>query len=601
MSTPRGHDWPTIKRCLANGWAYRWLIAAAVLCALAFTGLLALLVTRLPELITLLGKAGGAGLGEAERQQVIAGLRSLGLGMLPLAPLAGLAAFGAWYYGQLAANRTMQDLRNRVLTHLVGLELAYHQQLSRGDLLTRMTNDLQATLRLQQLLYGKVLMKPFESAGMAVALVCIDWRLAAAVLGALIPVALVLWPLLRRTRDRSWRARERMEENFGVLEQITAGIKVIKAMGSAEREVERYAGSNAELVRANMKVAKTRAQSDGITGLAVFAIAGLGLIVCAWLYGNGWVQPAALVVFLGGIGRLINLLRETQRAWGDVQENVPSVERIYELLDRAPALADDPAAPTCPVLQQAIGFHGVRFRYAADAADVLRGIDLEIPVGRTIALVGSSGGGKSTIVDLIPRFHDVTGGTITWDGADLRSFRLSTIAQHVAIVGQDSFLFDDTIRANIVYGRPGATVADIEQAARRANIHDDILRLEGGKGYDTPVGDRGSRLSGGQRQRVAIARALLRDAPILLLDEPTSALDPQAEEHIQVALKELMKGRTVVVVAHRLATVQHADRIYVLAGKDDPQPGTVLEAGSHAELVARGGRYAELVRLQTLA
>ena len=600
MSTPRGHDWPIIKRCLANGWAYKWLVLGSVLCALAFSGLFALLVTRLPDLITLLGKAGAGGLSEAERLAVVADLRSLGFQLLPLAPFAGAAAYGAWWFGQLAANRTMQDLRNRVLAHLVRLELAFHQQLSRGDLLTRMTNDLQATLRLQQLLYGKVLMKPFEAAAMAVALVWIDWRLAAAVLAVLIPVGLILWPLLRRTRDRSWKARERMEQNFGVLEQITAGIKVIKAMGSAEREVERYADSNRELVRANMKVAKVRAQSDAITGLAVFAIAGVGLITCAWLYDRGWVQPAALVVFLGGIGRMINLLREVQRAWGDVQENVPSAEHVFALLDRAPALPDDPAAPACPPLREAIRFVGTRFRYGADG-EVLRGIDLEIPVGRTIALVGSSGGGKSTIVDLIPRFHDATGGTITWDGADLRSFRLTTIAPHVAIVGQEPFLFDDTIRANIAYGRPGATPAEIEQASRRANLHDDVLRLEGGLGYDTRVGDRGGRLSGGQRQRVAIARALLRDAPILLLDEPTSALDAQSEQHVQAALAELMKGRTVVVVAHRLATVQHADRIYVLAGKDDPLPGTVLEAGSHAELVAKGGRYAELVRLQRLA
>jgi ATP-binding cassette, subfamily B, bacterial MsbA len=231
---------------------------------------------------------------------------------------------------------------------------------------------------------------------------------------------------------------------------------------------------------------------------------------------------------------------------------------------------------------------------------VLRGIDLEIPVGRTIALVGASGGGKSTLIDLIPRFHDPTAGSICWDGVDLRSFRIPSITAHVAVVGQEPFLFDDTLLANIAYGRPGATRAEIETAARRANLHDDVLRLEGGQGYDTRVGDRGGRLSGGQRQRVAIARALLRDAPILLLDEPTSALDAQSEQHVQEALAELMKGRTVVVVAHRLATVQHADRICVLADKDDPQPGTVLESGTHAELVAKGGRYAELVRLQRL-
>jgi subfamily B ATP-binding cassette protein MsbA len=600
MSIPRGNDWPTIKRCLANGWRFRWLIAGSLACSLAFSGLLALLFTKLPDLITLLGKASNGNLPPEQRQQIIDGLGGIGWWMLPLAPIAAVAAFGAWWFGQFAANRTMQVLRDRVLAQLVHLELAFHQKLSRGDLLTRMTNDLQATLRLQQVLYGKILMKPFEAVAMAVALAVIDWRLALVVVAVLLPVLAVMWPLLRRTRDRSWKARKHMEQNFGVLEQITSGIKVIKAMGSAEREVERYAVSNSDLVRANMRVAKARAQSDGLTGFAVFAVAGVGLLTCSWLYGRGWVEPAALVVFLGGIGRLINLLRDVQRAWGDVQENVPSVERVFELLDRQPSIADDPAAPACSAPRDAIRFAGVRFRYDAESDDVLRGIDLEIPAGRTTALVGRSGGGKSTIIDLIPRFHDITGGTITWDGLDLHRLRLSSIAGQVAVVGQEPFLFDDTVRANIAYGRPGASQIEIEAAARRANLHDDILRLEGGLGYDTPCGDRGGRLSGGQRQRVAIARALLRDAPVLLLDEPTSALDAQSEAHVQAALAELMKGRTVVVVAHRLATVQHADRIYVLAGKGDPEPGTVVESGTHADLVARGGIYADLVRLQSL-
>jgi len=233
--------------------------------------------------------------------------------------------------------------------------------------------------------------------------------------------------------------------------------------------------------------------------------------------------------------------------------------------------------------------------------DLLRGIDLEIPVGRTVALVGASGGGKSTLIDLIPRLQDVTAGRVLWDGSDVRSFRASTVVHHCAIVQQDAFLFDDTVYENIRYGRPEATREEIEAAARRANIHDDILRLEGGQGYETRVGDRGSRLSGGQRQRVAIARALLRDAPVLLLDEPTSALDAGSEAHVQAALDELMRGRTTVVIAHRLATVRHADAIFVLGGKDDGDlRGRLMESGTHEQLIAAGGAYAELVKRQDL-
>jgi len=596
----RHGDWPVIRRALGNGWVYKWSIALTVGCNAAAAYFFTSLLTSGEGLMRAVGAAANVAPGLPPDAAIAGSFYAIAMKMAVLAVPAALAAYGAWWFGQMVANLTMRDLRNRTLAHLVGLELRFHHDLSRGDLLTRLTNDLNQMLRLQQLVYGKFLQKPVLAIGATVALFFIDWRLAVGICAVLAPTGLIIWPIMTRTRDRSRRARESLERNFGVLEQITAGIKVIKAMGSAEREVARYSRSNDDLVNANMRLARTRSQSDAITFFAIFALTGAGMAMSGWLYLHGLVEPAKLMNFLLVLGVLINSLRESQRGWSELQEQVPSAERVYQLLDRPSAIPDDPSAPACPVPRQSIRLEGVRFSYAIGANDVLRGIDLEIPIGRTTALVGKSGGGKSTLLDLLPRFHDVTGGRITWDGADLRSFRLSTIAPHFAIVGQEPFLFDDTLRANIAFGRPEADQAAIEQAARRANLHDDVLRLEGGLGYETRVGDRGGRLSGGQRQRVAIARALLRDAPILLLDEPTSALDAQSEQHVQAALAELMKGRTVIVVAHRLATVQHADRIYVLADKEDPQPGTVLEWGSHAELVARGGRYAELVRLQRL-
>jgi subfamily B ATP-binding cassette protein MsbA len=279
---------------------------------------------------------------------------------------------------------------------------------------------------------------------------------------------------------------------------------------------------------------------------------------------------------------------------------------VKVVLDQQSAIQDKANALPCPAPKQAIILDHVSFRYQPQLEFVLRDISLTVPVGKTVALVGQSGAGKSTLLDLLPRFHDVNDGKITIDGVDLRDFQLESLSHHFAIVQQDSFLFNDTVYANISYGRPEATRAEIKQAAVRAHIHEAILALDGGLGYETNVGDRGSRLSGGQRQRVAIARAFLRDAPILIMDEPTSALDADSERHVQEALAELMRGRTVVVVAHRLATVQHADIIYVLAGarnrdgQDDPRRGTVIESGSHSELIAQGGEYAELVRLQQL-
>jgi subfamily B ATP-binding cassette protein MsbA len=600
-------DFHIIRRILGQGWRYRAMIVLSLASAGVSGALLAYLLSQLgPFMANLAGSK--QAISPAELAASSAGLMAIGLHLLALAPLAAASAYGAWWAGQWVANRTMQDLRSRILGHLVHLDLAYHGELARGDLLTRLTTDLEGVLRIQQYLYGKLFQRPLESLGILAFVGWQDWRLLIALVTVLGAVLLILAPLLRRTRRRSERARETLAANFSLLEQVTAGIRVVKAMGSAEREEQRYAEHNHSLFNANMRVARSRAQSDAITAAAMFAIAGIGIGGGGWLFARGMIDPFTYIFGVAALARLITALREMVRTWGDMQEQRPAAVRVYAVLDRVPAIADRAGARPCPAPRQALRFEDVSFRYPGGEGqgDVLRGITIDIPVGRTVALVGKSGGGKSTMLDLLPRFRDVTGGRITIDGTDLRDLQLASLSQHFAIVQQDNFLFNDTIYANILYGRPGATRAEVEQAARRAHVHEAILALEGGKGYDTVVGDRGGRLSGGQRQRVAIARALLRDAPILLLDEATSALDAESETHVQEALGELMKGRTVVVVAHRLATVQHADRIYVLAGAhardgaDDPRRGTIIESGTHQELVARGGDYAEMVRLQQL-
>jgi subfamily B ATP-binding cassette protein MsbA len=595
-----------VQRVVAQGWRYRWMILLSIIGSAGTGALMAFLLTQLGPFIRYLGNTESA-ITPEQLTQATDGLGDLGMTLLLLALPATVAAYLAWWAGQWVANRTMEDLRGRVLGHLVRLDLAYHHALSRGELLTRLTTDLNSVLHLQKLLYGKLLQRPLESFGILAWVMFYDWRLGVVLIAIIVPVLLLLVPMVRRTRSRSQKARETLAANFGVLEQITAGIKVIKAMGSAEREHVRYADHNHQLFNDNMRVARARAQSDAVTAAAIFAISGLGMMGGAWLFARQWLEPGTLFLGIGALARLITAVREVVRTWGDLQEQLPSVARVYALLEQRSAISDRPDAKPCPVPQRAIRLEGVTFRYQPQAEAVLRGIDLDIPVGKTVALVGPSGAGKSTLLDLLPRFHDVSEGRITIDGLDLRDLQLDSLAHHFAIVQQDSFLFNDTIYANIAYGRPGASRAEIESAARRAHVHDAIMALEGGLGYDTLVGDRGSRLSGGQRQRVAIARALLRDAPVLLMDEPTSALDAESERHVQEALTELMKDRTVVVVAHRLATVQHADRIYVLAGAstrdglEDPRRGTVVEAGTHLELIARGGDYAELVRLQQLA
>lgn len=412
---------------------------------------------------------------------------------------------------------------------------------------------------------------------------------------ALLPAGFGLSMLLRKVSRRSRRARRRQAENFNALEQIASGIKVIKAMGSAEAERARYERTNSALYAAKMKIALARAESDALVGGLSFALIGVVVLGSAAAIAHARMDSSSVLTFITALIRLTTLMKTGTKSYGEIQENMPAAARLFAVLNQESRITDRAGAPPCPPPQTELRLHNVHFGYGV-GAEVLRGVNLTLPVGKVVALVGESGSGKSTLIDLLLRFRDVTGGCITVDGTDIRTVQQASLVQHCALVSQDLFLFNDTVENNIRYGRPAATRAEVEEAARRAHIHDTILKLPGGQGYQTVVGDRGDRLSGGQRQRIAIARALLRNAPVLLLDEPTSALDADSEHHVQAALRELMRGRTCLVIAHRLSTVQHADCIHVLSR----ETGNIVETGTHQELLGRGGEYARLVQMQQL-
>ncbi|TVR11744.1 MAG: ABC transporter ATP-binding protein [Planctomycetota bacterium] len=595
-----------LARVFAIGWNYRGLFLLSLgISALsgAVLGYLLLVIDRLVRswaaVQSSLDRGGSASQNELEHARSLMGGTVWEL--IALAPIAALMAYLSIYCGLRLANACMRDLRQRFVVHLVELDLGFHARAAKGDLMARMMADLDGVRGMIQRLFGRILTKPPEILALIGYIWYLSWIMGAAALILLIPLTLVLGRIIGRTKRRSRKAREALALNLVTFEQITSGIRVIKAMGSGEREDQRFSTSNDDLYRRQMRVAHTKAQSEAVTNGSVFILFALLLWLAGWLFAQGLAEPASLIAVIAALGRITAVLRELQKGITDLVSQIPAAERMFAILDTPPNLHDDPALPPCPKPQTAITFKKVHFSYDPNDETVLRGIDLEIPVGKTLALVGASGGGKSTLLDLIPRLHDPTNGWVLWDGVDIRGYRPSTVVGHCAIVQQDPFLFDDTVYNNISYGRPEASREEIETAARRANIHDDILRLEGGKGYDTPVGDRGSRLSGGQRQRVVIARALLRDAPVLLLDEPTSALDATSETHVQAALAELMRGRTTIIVAHRLATVRHADRICVLGGKDDGEwRGQLMESGTHDELLARGKAYARLVAQQHL-
>jgi len=596
-----------LLRVLRLGWKYRWWFLLSLLLsalAAASAGYVVIAVDQIVRAFSSVqGVMDGNSASPAEtlaRSQAL--LQRIALTLLALAPVVAVTAWAAYLTAEKLANMCIRDLRIDFVGHLVELDLGFHTRIVKGDLLTRMMADLGGVRIMVQRIYSRILQRPFEFFAYVAYAVYLDWRSGILFLGCIIPVGIVLIRLITKLKRRARSAREALAENLVVFEQLTSGIRVIKSMGSSERERTRFSGSNQQVYNRQMRMARTKAQSEAITNGSIFLMLAVVLYLGALMFGKGTIEPAVLMAVLIALSRATTVLREIQQAVASLIEQIPSAERIFAIFDQRSCLPEDPALPTCPVPRNCIALTGVRFRYDPAAQDVLCGIDLIIPVGQTVALVGASGGGKSTLLDLVPRLHEVTGGTVTWDGVDVRGYQPHSIVGNCAIVQQDSFLFDDSILENIRYGRPEATQAEIEVAARRANIHDDILRLEGGEGYQTPVGDRGSRLSGGQRQRVAIARALLRDAPVLLLDEPTSALDAGSEAHVQAALAELMKGRTTVIIAHRLATVRHAHCIHVLGGKDDgDMQGRIMESGTHAELIERGGAYAALARNQTLA
>ena len=503
--------------------------------------------------------------------------------------IKNLFRYGALYFLAPIRNGISRDLRKEMYSRILSLPISYFNEERKGDLLAKTSNDVK---EVEHSIMGSLEMlfrDPFAIVISIVVLLMISPSLTLFSL-LLLPVGALIISLLKKTlRSTSRKGQDKLGELLSRLEETLGGMRIIKAF-NAEGEMERqYANINQDFFKISNKIYRS---SDLASPMSEF-LGSLVMIVLVWYGGRlvlgdtGDLDGEEFMGFIIVFSQVLRPVQAIANAWSNVMKGAASLDRIEELIAEKPTIIDAPDAVDLLGFQNSIAFNNVRFSYEKE--DVLQGINFELKKGKSIALVGGSGGGKSTIADLVPRFYDVVSGEITIDGKDIRTLKVSSLRSVFGIVTQESILFNDTIYNNIAFGT-STSQKEIEAAAKTANAHDFISRLP--KGYHTVIGERGSKLSGGQRQRLSIARAILKNPPILILDEATSALDTESEKLVQDALNNLMANRTSLIIAHRLSTIQHADEILVL------QEGKIVERGDHNTLYDANGIYRKLCDMQ---